>query len=76
MVVTLHIWPNADRTVNKVEIQDRLRMGTDQAFRALAESARTAVLSPYCSPLDIPLDKIDVWKGKYISIDFDPSHVT
>lgn len=76
MVVTLHIWPNDDRTVRRVEIQGQWNLQNNPAFRAVAESARTAVLHPDCSPLDLPMDKFDVWKDKYIAIDFDPSYVT
>lgn len=76
MVVEIHIWANPDRTVKRVEIQDQWRMANDPAFRALAESARSAVLNPRCSPLDIPLEKIKVWKDQYISVPFDPSYVT
>lgn len=76
MVVKIRIWANADRTVRKVEVEDQLRMSRDPAFRALAESAKRAVLDPYCSPLDIPEEKYNVWKDQYIVVPFDPSRVT
>jgi hypothetical protein len=76
MVVNIRIWANADRTVKRVEIEDKWRMSNDPAFRALAESAKRAVLDPYCSPLDIPEDKYNVWKDQYIVVPFDPSRVT
>lgn len=76
MIVTLHIWANADRTVRRVDIQDQWRMANDSAFRALAESAQRAVLDPYCSPLALPEGKHNVWKDQYIAVDFDPSRVT
>jgi outer membrane biosynthesis protein TonB len=76
MVVKIRIWVNADRTVKKAEIEDQFRMGSDPAFRALAESAKRAVLDPICSPLDIPEEKYNVWKDQYIVVPFDPSRVT
>ncbi len=76
MVVTVHIWANPDRTVRRVDVQDEWRIANDPAFRALAESAKRAVLDPACSPLNLPEDKFKVWKDQYISVDFDPSRVT
>lgn len=76
MVVNVRIWVNADRTVRKVEVEDKLRLTMDPAFRALAESAQRAVLDPACSPLDIPEEKYKVWKDQYIVVPFDPSRVT
>lgn len=76
MVVKVRIWANADRTVKRVEIEDKLRAASDPAFRALAESAKRAVLDPFCSPLDIPEEKYNVWKDQYIVVPFDPSRVT
>lgn len=75
MVVNVRIWPNTDRTVRKVEIANEGWLNSDPAFRALAESARRAVQDPRCSPLDIPMDKLEVWKDKYIEVPFDPSKV-
>ncbi len=76
MVVKVRIWANADRTVKRVEIEDKLRAASDPAFRALAESAKRAVLDPFCNPLDIPEEKYNVWKDQYIVVPFDPSRVT
>ncbi len=76
MLVKVRIWANADRSVRKVEIADQWRMGNDPAFRALAESARRAVYHPNCSPLDLPVNKYEVWKDQYIEVPFDPSNVT
>ncbi len=76
MVVKVRIWANADRTVRKVEVADQWRMSNDPAFRALAESAKRAVFDPYCSPLNIPESKYNVWKDQYIEVPFDPRNVT
>lgn len=76
MVVKIRIWANADRTVKRVEAEDQMRIAADPAFRALAESAKRAVLDPFCSPLQIPEDKYEVWKDQYIVVPFDPSRVT
>ncbi len=75
MVVNVRIWPNADRTVRKVDIANEGWLNSDPAFRALAESARRAVQDPRCSPLELPMDKYEVWKDKYIEVPFDPSKV-
>lgn len=75
MVVNVRVWPNADRSVRKVEIANEGWLGSDPAFRALAESARRAVQDPRCSPLELPMDKYEVWKDKYIEVPFDPSKV-
>lgn len=76
MVVNIRVWANADRTVRRVEITDKWRMGSDPAFRALAESAERAVRDPACSPLELPQGKYNVWKDQYIEVPFDPRHVT
>lgn len=75
MIVNVRVWPNADRTVRKVEIANEGWLNSDPAFRALAESARRAVQDPRCSPLQIPMDKYEVWRDKYIEVPFDPSKV-
>ena len=76
MLVNVRIWANQDRTVSRVEIKDKIRAAKDPAFRALAESAKRAVWDPACSPLDLPEGKHEIWKGQYIEVPFDPSHVT
>lgn len=75
MIVNVRVWPNADRTVRKVEIANEGWLNSDPAFLALAESARRAVQNPRCSPLEIPMDKYEVWKDKYIEVPFDPSKI-
>lgn len=76
MVVKVRIWANQDRSVRRVEIEDQWRLVNDPAFRALAESAKRAVLDPFCNPLALPEDKFNVWKDQYIVVPFDPSRVT
>ena len=76
MVVNVRVWANADRTVRRVEIEDKWRIASDPAFRALAESAERAVRDPACSPLKLPEGKSNIWKDQYIVVPFDPSHVT
>lgn len=75
MVVNVRVWPRNDRTVRKVEIANEGWLNSDPAFRALAESARRAVQDPRCNPLELPMDKFEVWKDKYIEVPFDPSKV-
>lgn len=75
-VVNIRIWVDADRVVQRAEIADQWRNANDPAFRSLAESAKRATLSPACNPVDIPMDKYDFWKDKYIEIPFDPRSVT
>ena len=51
-------------------ILDSARMQRDDYFRAAAESALRALRNPRCSPLNLPLDKYEIWKE--ISFNFDP----
>lgn len=71
-VVHMRVWANPDRTIRKVEYEEILRVQADPAFRAMAESARRALLDPRCSPLDLPPEKHEIWRDKYIVIPFDP----
>lgn len=72
MSVRIEIRLNADGSLRGVpHVLDAPRMGTDRAFRAVAESAVRALLNPRCSPLKLPYDEYDVWKN--ITFNFDPS---
>jgi len=59
-VVQLRIQMRPDRTVRAVTIADQARLQRDPEFRAVAESARRAVQQ--CSPLELPLDKYELWR--------------
>ena len=70
--VRIEIRLNADGSLRGApHVLDAPRMGTDRAFRAVAESAVRALLNPRCSPLKLPYDEYDVWKN--ITFNFDPS---
>lgn len=71
--IEVRIKVNPDRTVQNVEIVDQGRYARDSFFRAGADSARRAVLSPQCSPLKLPEDKYDQWKTTVIV--FDPKEM-
>ncbi|MDH5410434.1 MAG: hypothetical protein OEY16_03520 [Alphaproteobacteria bacterium] len=71
LVVEIKIWVDRDRMVRKAQIIDSSRMASDRFFRAMAESARRAVLHKNCNPLKLPPDKYEVWKE--ITMTFDPS---
>lgn len=70
LVVEIRLTINRDRTVQNAVIQDRWRYNQDPAFRAAADSAVRAVLSPMCTPLRLPPEKYDGWKD--IIVSFDP----
>lgn len=70
LVVELRLTINRDRTVQNAVIQDRWRYNQDPAFRAAADSAVRAVLSPMCTPLRLPPEKYEGWKD--IIVSFDP----
>lgn len=64
---------NADGTVRDARIVDTARYGSDDVFRAVAESARRAVLNPQCSPLRLPPGKYEAWQRT--TFVFDPSRM-
>lgn len=72
MVVTLRIALARDGTVRNVEINDSLRYSADPFYKAMADSARRAVLKS--SPLkDLPPEKYDVKDGwRDLELSFDP----
>ncbi len=74
LVVAVRIFVNPDRTVRSVQIIDQVRYSTDAYFRAAADSAVSALRSPGCTPLDLPLDKAHVWQPS-ILFNFDPSQM-
>lgn len=71
LIVDIKITVNPDRTVRDAQIVDQIRYNTDTFFRAAAENALRALRHPYCTPLDLPTDKYDLWKS--INFRFDPS---
>ena len=71
LVVEVKVRVNRDRTVLDAVPVDQARMASDTFFRAMAESARRAVLNKNCSPLRLPPDKYDAWKE--MTVVFDPS---
>ncbi len=75
MVVTLVIKLAIDGSVQDVSIKDKVRYGTDQAFRAMADSAVRAVYKS--SPLQgLPAEKYDVQDGwREIELNFNPSEM-
>lgn len=71
LIVEVKVRVNRDRTVRDAVIVDQARTASDTFFRAMAESARRAVLHRNCSPLRLPPDKYDAWKE--MTVVFDPS---
>ena len=61
---------NPDRTVQNVNIVDKVRYANDPYYHVLADAAMRAVRNPKCSPLKLPADKYDTWKRIYLT--FDP----
>jgi len=71
LVVEIKVRVNPDRTVRDAVIVDQARTAADSFFRAMAESAKRAVLHKNCSPLRLPPDKYNAWKE--MTVVFDPS---
>lgn len=71
LVVEIKVRVNRDRTVRDAVIVDQARTAADSFFRAMAESAKRAVLHKNCSPLRLPPDKYNAWKE--MTVVFDPS---
>lgn len=70
-IIDIRITVNPDRTVRDTQVVDQMRYNTDTYFRAAADSAQRALRHPYCTPLDLPADKYEIWKT--ITFRFDPS---
>lgn len=70
-IIDIKITVNPDRTVRDSQVVDQMRYNTDTYFRAAADSALRALKHPYCTPLDLPPDKYELWKN--ITFRFDPS---
>lgn len=70
-IIDIKITVNPDRTVRDAQVLDQIRYSTDTYFRAAADSALRALRHPFCTPLDLPTDKYDMWKT--ITFRFDPS---
>ncbi|MER2519115.1 MAG: hypothetical protein ABTQ34_00305 [Bdellovibrionales bacterium] len=70
LIVEVVIDVNPDRTVQHIEVVDKMRLATDSFFRAAAESAVRAINNPKCSPLELPLEQYEQWK--VIHFTFDP----
>lgn len=60
MVIVLKVSMNPDGTVSRVDVADTLRYNTDSAYRAVADSARRAVLKS--QPLKYPVQKYEEFK--------------
>lgn len=73
LAVELRVYMNPDRTVQKIDILDKLRYSTDSHYRAAADAAYRALRNPRCSPLDLPPNKYELWK--VFVIGFDPSEM-
>lgn len=71
LVVDIRIFVNQDRTVHDAQVLDQMRYSTDTYFRAAADSALRALRHPYCTPLDLPPEKYNLWKTMVFR--FDPS---
>jgi len=63
IVVEIRVWMNPDATVRDARITDTARYQSDSMFRAIADTARRAVLNRDCSPLRLPREKYELWKS-------------
>jgi len=69
-VVSLVVEMNQNGTPIDAQFRDPGRMG-DPIYRAVAESARRAILNPRCQPWPLSPDKYNSWRT--ITFNFDPS---
>jgi hypothetical protein len=60
MIIVIRATLSPDGNVNQVIIEDQSRYDNDSAFRAVADSARRAVVR--CAPFDLPISKYQDWK--------------
>ncbi|MEE9250877.1 MAG: cell envelope integrity protein TolA, partial [Alphaproteobacteria bacterium] len=70
LVVDIQVIMNPNGTVRQASVVDRNRMAADSFFRAAAESALRAVLSPRCNPLKLPPKKYRQWQT--FTLSFNP----
>jgi outer membrane biosynthesis protein TonB len=70
LIVEVLIDVNPDRTVQRAQVVDQLRMASDPFFRSAAEAALRALRNPKCNPLALNPDKYEQWKT--IRFNFDP----
>lgn len=66
MVVEIRVRMRIDGTVRAVAVKDSERVSKDPFLRAVADSARRAVMNPRCNPWKLPPDKYDQWKEMVI----------
>ena len=69
--IVIRVDVNPDRTIQKAQTVDLMRYKTDTDFRVAADNALKALRHPYCTPLDLPPDRYDLWKT--ITFSFDAS---
>ena len=62
LVVTIQVSVDPDGTVRQARIFDSGRMVFERFYEAAADSARRAVLNPRCNPLQLPLDRYELWR--------------
>ncbi|MEE8445038.1 MAG: cell envelope integrity protein TolA [Alphaproteobacteria bacterium] len=71
MQIVIRIQLNPDGSLRGApRIIDQDRMGGNLAYRAVAESARRALLNPDCSPIKLPIEHYQIWKD--IVLNFEP----
>lgn len=70
LAVKVRVTMGPDAIVQEVDILEKGRMMSDGYFRVAAESARRALLSPDCTPLQLPKDRYDQWQTFVIT--FNP----
>jgi hypothetical protein len=68
-IVTLVVQMNPDRTVAKVEVQDKIRYSKDPTFRAAADAAYRAVTNSRCQPWPLSPDSYNSWRTLTLSFD-------
>ena len=65
----MQIGDNGEVIASSLKVVDSARYASDSLFRAAADSAKRAVLA--ASPLQIPADKISIFKNNKIKVKFN-----
>lgn len=73
MAVEVRVVMNPDGKVREAHVVTTDRFNSDPFFKAMAESARRAVLNPQCQPFKLPPDRYHIWQTMLLN--FDPKEM-
>ena len=67
LVVDIIVTLGPDGSVLTAEVDNKMRLATDETFRAVADEAIRTIFK--CSPLPVPLDNYEQWKSFIFGFD-------